>query len=167
MHRRGAMENFGGAAPDHHHAADTGRFAELRDVIDQRLRLVHLAALGLDVGTVDAADVFRIEHRLHRLDGRERFFQLREQGRLQHLGIDGGFVGGVFVDVPASEDQIVETGQRHEILDLGRAAIGALSQADGRKLRERADRQSEAALDCFHAGDEGGGNGADTGDQDA
>ena len=76
----------------------------------------------------------------------------------------------VFLDVqmPGLDGMgVIETGQRHEILDLGRAAIGALSQPNGGKLRERADRQSEAAFDCFHAGDEGGGNGSDPGDQDA
>ena len=37
-------------------------------------------------------------------------------------------------------------GQRDEILDLGRAAVGALAQADGGELRERADRLAEPRL---------------------
>ncbi len=162
-----AMEHFGGSAPDHHQAAGAGGFAELRDVIHQRGRLVHLAALGLHVGPVDAADVFGIEHRFHRLDRRERFLQLREQRGLQHLGVDGSFVSGVFVNIPATENQVVKTSQWHKVFDLWRAPIGAFPQADGRKLRERANRESESAFDCFHTCDEGGGNGSDPGDQDA
>ena len=58
----------------------------------------------------------------------------------------GGFVGGVFENVPAAEDQIVQAGQRNEILDVRGAAVGALAEADGGQLRERSDGQSKSAL---------------------
>ena len=95
-------------------------------------------------------------------------FNCVEQRALEHLGVDRGFVGGVFVDVPAAEDQVVQAGQRNEILDLGRAAVGALSQANGRQAASaiRSGVRS-AALDGFHAGDEGGAHRADSGNQDA
>ena len=34
-------------------------------------------------------------------------FNCVEQSLLQHLGVDGRFVGRVFVDIPAAEDQVV------------------------------------------------------------
>ena len=115
----GAVEDFRRTAPDHDQAAGSAGLLEIGDVLHERLRLVHLGALGLDVGTVDAADVFGIEHGLHGLDRRERLLELGQQCGLQHLGVDGGFVGGVFVDIPASENQVVEPGERNEILDPG------------------------------------------------
>ena len=49
----------------------------------------------------------------------------------------------------------------------GRAAVGAFAEPDGRQLGERADGLPEAPLDRFHAGDEGGGYRADSGNQDS
>ncbi len=76
----------------------------------------------------------------------ERLLHLLEQRLLEHPGLQRGFVGVVFENVPAAEDQVVQAGQRNEILDLGAAAIGALPQADGGQLGERSDRLGPAGL---------------------
>ena len=67
-----------------------------------------LVPLGLHVGTVDAADVLGIEHRLHRTDGGKRLLHLLEQVLIENLGVGRGFIGRVFVNIPAAEDQIVQ-----------------------------------------------------------
>ncbi len=65
---------------------------------------------------------------------------LREVFRREHGGVGGGFVGGVGEEIPAAEDEIVRGGERHEILDHRRAAFGALAEANGAELGDRADR---------------------------
>ena len=109
MNRRGAMENFGRSAPDHHQAADVVGLAELRDVVHQHFRLVHLRCLGLlTLGPLMRRTYSGSNTAFIGSNGGERFLQLVEQRAFQHLGVDGGFVGGVFVNVPAAEDQIVQ-----------------------------------------------------------
>ncbi len=49
----------------------------------------------------------------------------------------------------------------------GRAAFGALAEADGSHLRGGADGLGEAAADGFYAGDERGSDGSHAGDHDA
>ena len=81
-----------------------------------------------------------IEDGLQRLDGAEPALHFVEQIALQHAGVARGGVHVVLEDVPAGEDEVVQAGERKELFDLGRAAVGALAQADGAHLRERADR---------------------------
>src|SRR6516165_1200048 len=79
----------------------------------------------------------------------------------------GRLVGRVFVNVPAAEDQIVQSGERDKVLDQRRAPVGAFPQPDGGKLGERTDRRGNSSLHGLHAGHERGGNGADSRNQDA
>jgi len=59
-------------------------------------------------------------------------------------GVDGRFVTVVLEDVPAAEHDVVEARQGDEVGDLRRPPFGALSEANGRHLGERADRLSHA-----------------------
>ena len=140
------MENFRRRAPDHHQPGTIVGLAELRDVFHQHFRFFHLRLGLLDVRPVDPPDVLRIEHRLHRPDGGKRLLQLIQLSLFQHPGLGRGFVSRIFVNVPAAEHQIVQSGQRHKILDLRRPVVGALAQANGGKLRERTHRRGHSAL---------------------
>ena len=142
------------------------RLLELPDVVHHHLGVVHLGCRRLDVGSVDALDVLLVEDRLHRLDRRQRLLQLFQQRHFQHARLDRGFVGVVFENVPAADLQVVQAGQRHEILDRRAAAFGALSQPDGSQLGQRTDRFPESALDGFQPGDEGRRDRAHAGNQD-
>ena len=59
---------------------------------------------------------------------------------LEHAGALGGHVGVVGERVPGAEHDVVEAGERHEVLDHRRALVGALAEADRVHLGERADR---------------------------
>ena len=73
----------------------------------------------------------------------------------------------VLEDVPAGEDDVVQVRQRYKILDQRRLVVGALAQADGAHLRERADRLGESAANGFNAGDHRGGDGAEADHHDS
>ena len=51
--------------------------------------------------------------------------------------VQRGGVAVFFEDVPAAEHEIVEIGERNEVLDPGRAAFGAFAETDRAHLRER------------------------------
>ena len=162
------VEDLGGAAPDHDQAR--GSRWRLRNCSMSSMSACALSIFVppcLHVRAVEALDVLGVEDRLHRLDGRERFLDLLEQAASRAPGVGRGLVGGVLEDVPAAEHQVVQAGQRHEVLDLWAAAVGALAEADGGHLGEGADRLAEPAFDGLDARDEGGGDSADTGDQHA
>ncbi len=72
----------------------------------------------------------------------------------------GALVDVVFEDVPAGEDDVVQIGERNKFLDQRRLVVGALAQADGAHLRERADWLGQPAPHRFNAGDHRGGHGA-------
>ena len=93
-------------------------------------------------------------------------FTCSSSERVEHAGLAGRRVHVVFEDVPAGEDQVIEPGERNEVLDLGRAAVGALAEADGAHLRQRSDGAGDSFAHGFHAGDEGGRDGAHTGNHD-
>ncbi len=56
--------------------------------------------------------------------------------------------------------RFVERGERHEVLDLRRAIVGALAEANRAHLRQAAERLPETGLHGFDAGDERGGDGS-------
>ena len=69
---------------------------------------------------------------------------------------DGSDVGVVGEHVPRAPDDVLECGERHEVLDQRAAVLGALAQADRAHLRQAADRQAHAPFDQLDAGDQGG-----------
>ena len=163
----GFDERLGRAAPDHHQPVGAARLLEVADVLANLLGQLHLVLALLHVGAVELLDVVLVEDRLARLDRRQERLHLLQQRAIEHACLARCGVHVVFEDVPAGEDQVVELRQRNKVLDLGRAAVGALAQADGAHLRQRADGAGNPLANGFHAGDERGGHRAHAGDHDA
>jgi hypothetical protein len=151
------MIDLGGSAPDHGHARDTRARLELADIVHHPLGVIHLGTAGHHVWPVETFDEFLIKHRLHRLDGRKRRFELFEERHLQHAGLHRRFVSVVFKNVPAADLDIFDLGQRHKVLDGGATPLRPFSQTDGAELGQRSDRFSDPSLDCFQPGNEGRG----------
>ena len=90
---------------------------KLRDVVHQHLRLVHLVGPCLDVGPLMRLTYSGSKTAGMGLMRRQRVLHLIEQRGFQHLGVlTAASYAVVFEDVPATENQIVETGQRDEII---------------------------------------------------
>ena len=165
MHSGGLKENLRRSAPDDDHAAD--RLLERLNIGAKLVGQVHLVLAGLDIGAVQALDVVLVEDGRHGLDRFQIRPNLLELVLLQHLGVGGGFVDVVVEDVPAGKDDIVQVGQRHEILDQRRVALGALAQANRSHLRKRADRLGQSLADRLNSGDQRSGHGAQADDHDS
>jgi hypothetical protein len=159
--------NFRAAAPDGHGPVAAVAGLELADVLAELLDHLGLRGALLDVRAVQAADELGIEDAGHRNDG----FQFGADGvevlAGQDVGVDGGVVGVVGEDVPGAEDEVVQLGELQEVADARRAVVGALAEADGAHLRERADRFAEAFAGQEHAGNHGGGDGPEAGQQNS
>ena len=140
---------------------------EVADVGDQLIGEVLLVLALLDVRAGQALDVALIEHRRHRLDRLELGADRIEQRALEHAGRAGRGVAVFFENVPAAEHDVVELRERHELVDLRGAVLGALAEADRAHLRERSNGFREALADGDHAGDGGGADGAEADEENA
>ena len=158
MHRALLGKGFGGRTPDHHQPVRAGLLFEIPDIGPQLLRQIALVLAFLHMFAVQQFHVIAIEHRLARLDGPHERLDLVEQVFLQHTGIHGGGVGIFFKDVPGGEDQVLEVGQRNELADLGRAAVGALPQPYGAHLCKRSNGLGNSLADGLNSGNKRGGH---------
>jgi hypothetical protein len=108
------------------------------------------------VGGVEPRNVARIE------DSGEGLYRLQlvlhgaQVFLLQHPSDGGGLVGVIREGVPAAEAQVLQTVQRHEILDPGRAVLGPFPEPDRSQPSQRTHRFGEALLYELHPCDEGG-----------
>ncbi len=93
-----------------------------------------------------------IEDGFARLDRAQQRFDLVEQFAIENAGLPSSGVHVVLKNVPAGEDQIVEAGQGDELLDLGRARVGALAETNGCHLRDRTDGLGDSLAYGFDAG---------------
>ena len=137
------------------------------DIRDDLLREIFLVLALLHVRPVEPLDVPLIEH------GRPgaNLFQvgphLVEQRRLDDAGRPRGGVAVVFENVPATEHESVETGQRDDVGDFRGASFGPLPQTDGSHLGQRSDWLGDSLPDGEHAGNRGGADGAQADQQHA
>ncbi len=161
VRRRLGHEDLGAAAPHHDEPIELVRRLEPPDVVGDLLGEVFLVLPFLDVRAVEPLDVMLVEHRRPRADFLEVRAHLVEQRRLDDAGGPRRGVAVVLEDVPAAEDEVVEPGQRHHLVDLRRASFGALAEAHGAHLRERPDWLRDALPNGENAGDRRGAHGAE------
>jgi CheY-like chemotaxis protein len=164
--RRGAP-GLGRAAPHGDAAVDAALALEAGDVLHELLGELHLAGAGLHVGPSSFFTYPRVEDRLH---GAHRLEEVLHQARGARWRARRPWRPRCTRRrgrVPGAELQAGERGQRDEIGDARRAVVGALAEADGAHLRERPDGLGDPPADHLDPGDEGGGDGAEAGEQDA
>ena len=154
--------------PDHHDPVDLLLLAEAVDVLADRLQHRPLADAALGVVGVDVLDVRAVERGRHRPDVAQGVGDLLDVlAGVEHAGPLGGDVGVVGERVPRPEHDVVEPGDRREVLDHRVAVVGALAEADRVHQGQRADRLGEAALHQLDAGDQRGGDRAEPDGEDA
>ena len=159
--------DLGGAAPDHDHAVQALVLLEAGDVVAHLLGQVALALALLHVRAVELLHVLRVEHGGPGLDPFEERLHGRQVAVFEDARLLGRLVGAVGIDVPAPELEVFQAREGDEVLDEGRAVVGALAQANGAHLGEAADGLGEALAARFHSGHEGGGHRAHAGQQHA
>ena len=139
---------------------------ERANVRNDLIRQIALVLALLDVWAVEALDVTLIEHRRHRLDRLELIPDLLQLPRVEHTGRPRRGVAVFFEDVPAAEDNVVQIRQRNELVDLRRApSLRLPRRMVPIWVREPIGRASPSG--SRYAGDRGGGDGAETHEQDA
>ena len=151
--------DLGAAGPNHDQPVEIVVLLEFLDVRHDLFRQVALGLALLDVGTFEPLDVVLVEDRRPRANLLELRPHLLEQRRLQNAGRFCRAVAVLREDVPAAEDEIVEGGQRHDLVDQGRTAFRPLSQTDMTHLGQRADGLGNSFANGDDAGDEGRADG--------
>ena len=151
--------DLGAAGPDHDQAIEIVVLLEFLDVRHDLFGQVALGLALLDVGTVEPLDVVLVEDRRPRANLLELRTHLLEQRRLEHAGRFRRAVAVLREDVPAAEDEIVERGQRHDLVDQRRTAFRPLAQTDVTHLGQRADGLGNSFANGDDAGNEGRADG--------
>ena len=155
----GLLVRLGRRAPHHHRAGALVLVHEAADVLDELVRELALRA-ALDVRAFQPLHHVLVEHRRHGPNLRKRRLQLREMLGREHLCLHRRRVGVVRNRVPAAEHQILQAGERDQVLDHRPALLAALAEADVRHLGQRSDGLAQSRLDGLDAGDECRGHGA-------
>ena len=135
------------------------------DVLDERLRLFHLVGLRLHPDALDAADPALVEHGVHGDDTLELTRDLCEIAVLHDSCRASGLERVRGERIPATEDEIVERCERDELLDEWIAVLFALAEADVGHLGDRAEWGDTGLAGGQDAGDEGRGDGTESGRQ--
>ena len=157
-----------GAAEHGHQPVDLLLGAESVDVFHQRFRMVHVAGVRLDlVCVIEVLDPPPGEHRRHRLDGAEFVPDAFDVSGIEDSCLHRRGICVVRVRVPSAELEIVETGQRDELLDEGVATFVSLAQTYVRHLSQGAGGLGVAPAGGDHTGGEGRCHGSHPGSQDA
>ena len=131
-------------------------FSSRKRLMSSRIALsIERLSIGVDhVVGVEPLHVSAVERGRHRPHVAQRFGDALEVAAgLEHAGPLGGDVGVVGERIPCAEHDVVEVGDRYEVLDERPALVGALAEADRVHQRQRADRVGHAALDELDAGD--------------
>src|SRR6185503_9334166 len=138
----------------HHHQPIAGvALLERTGVGNHLLREIALVLSLLDVRTVKPLHIPLIEHRGHRAYRFELVAHTIELSVLEHAGSACGRIAVLFEDVPAAEYDVVEIGQRHELVNLRRPSFSSLAETDRAHLCERSDRRRQSLPDGTHTGD--------------
>src|SRR6267378_5231581 len=162
MRGPGRDEHLRRGTPHHHETIESRALLEVPHVLAQLLRQLPLVLAAFDVRPLQALHIVLVEHGRHRLDVLEEILdRLEVLMPVEDAGFHRGGEGVIGNRIPRHEHEIHQVRERHEVLDLRRALLGALAEADRRHLAERADREGAAAPHILHAGNERRGHGAE------
>ncbi len=154
MLRPGFDVNLGGSAPDDHEAIALVLCLEVAHVLTQLLGQIALGFPLLHVRAVNTRDVLVVEHGGHRLDAAQKIGDGLDVTLVQHSRLPGSSERVVGNRIPCAEDEVVQLGERNEILDERSALFGSLAKTDGRHLRQRSYRLGSTAPNAFDSSHE-------------
>src|SRR3954465_15589406 len=97
----------------------------------------------------------------------KKWFYFVEEFFFDHARLAGGGIHVIFEDVPSGEDQIIESGEWNEVVDLGCAPFGPLAEPHCAHLCDRSDWFRVTFAHGFYAGDERGCHCSHTGNHDS
>ena len=104
-----------GSGPDHHNAGAIVLGFEIADVLTDLLHHVPTGSAVLDIVAVETLGVVLVKSSLHRLDPLQLITHRVDVFLLEHLGIDSSLIGILRIDIPTTEDNIIEFGQRDDV----------------------------------------------------
>ena len=158
--------DFRRGRPQHYDTAALPLLAEAADVGTQHFH--HLPASGdalaisnpLDIIAVQALGIVLVERGRHG----DYLLQLLTNGGyilfVQHLGVHGGLIGILRIDVPGAENNIVQPRQRHDVCISEVFLVSAATHAHLVHLGHRADQFRQSFTSHQHSRHQGGGHGS-------
>jgi hypothetical protein len=163
---RSLRERLGRGAPDDDRASDAALPLERLYVLHDLVRVIELGLGGLRVRAVELLHPVPVEVALHRLHGRKGGPRQLEVGVIEDACLLRGGVAVIGEDVPGRDLDVLDAGERDEVLDERAAVVGALAQADRPHLGERPVGLGAALLDGVEPRDHRGADRAEAHEQD-
>ncbi len=146
--------DLGRGGPEHDHALHARLLLEPADVLADLPGHVPAVGDSLDVVAVETLGVIAVERGQQGLDGLE----LRADGvdvlLLEHLGVESRLICVGGIHVPGREHDVVELGQRHDVLVMQVFLVCAAAHADLVILGHRSDGLGQTLAGHEHARDE-------------
>ena len=163
----GLHEDLGRGGPHHDQPVAPVRLPERTDILAELFGELALVRAGLDVGAVQLLHVVRVERGRHRLDRPQEVTDRLDVLGAQHAAHLRRLVAVVGYGIPRPEHEVVEIGERHEVLDEGRPVVGPLAEPNGVHLGQRAEGLVEPPTRGLHTGDECRRDGAESDEKHA
>ncbi len=114
----GSDIDFGRCGPEHDDAVNTCLCLEVADVLADLLGHVPAILALLDIVTIQTAGILLVKSGLERLDSLELVLDRVYVLLLEHLGVDSALIGVDGIDIPCCENDVVECGHRHDVLQV-------------------------------------------------
>ena len=121
--------HLGRGGPEHHHAVEAVLSLEVADVLAELLGHFPAGHVLEDVVTVETLCVVVVEGGLHGLDCLELVLDGEDVFFLEHLCVEGCFIGVGGIYVPRAKHDIVELGHGHYFVILEIFLVFALADA--------------------------------------
>ena len=93
-----------------------------------------MRGLRLYVGAIQVLHIGLVENCGHGLQTLKKGLDRDEMFPAENPGLKGCLVAIIREDIPSTENQVVQEGQRHKILNKRNAILKAFAQADGSHL---------------------------------
>ena len=158
--------DFGTGGPDDNDAVAAVLLLEVADVLTQGFDHVPAGGALLDVGAVEALGVVAVEGGGKGHDGLEFVAHRFNVLFAEHLGVEGALVGVGGINVPRTEDHVVEVGKGHNLTIVQVALVLAAAYADFVVLRHRANGLGQSFTYHEYTRDKSRSDGAKTYDHD-
>ena len=132
--------DFRGRCPNHDNSVAVILLLETADILAERFNHLTTGGAVFDVVTVKAGSIFAIKRCFHRTNGEKLVAHRLNVLCLEHLGFHRTLVGVGGINIPRTENHVVQRGERDNLTVVQILLVFAATHADFVILSHGADR---------------------------
>ena len=167
MDLTGLKINLGAAAPDHYQTIKIIFAFEILDVLDDLKGQFIFVLPLLEMRTLQTFHIFLTKYGLPGPNPFQLGADPIQKLLLQDSRADGCLIASLVVNVPPTEDQVAEAGQRNKVLYEGSSFLRPFSQSNGSHLGQGTKWPGVIVFNGLHSSNKGGCHGTYTRNQNS